>query len=605
MHLPGKTVHITPKSMAVLQCLAEARGDVVPRNDILDKVWPGAAVTDDVLTQCIVELRKAFDDSANDPQFIETIPRKGFRLVAPVADFEEEPAARRPFRAIIAAALIIAIIAIPVTAYFYHARQVPPDVPKTIAVLPFTDLSLGSDRGVFADGLTEELINHLMQLDGLAVTGRASSFAFKERGEDLQSIGERLSVRYLLDGSIRRVDDELRVTAKLVNVGSGVLEWSDTYPVGVDDPFAVQERIAEAVVTTLSVGLGVGGIATMEGGTRDIKAYEAYLAGEVVFRGSSAPNVFRAVDYFEEAVGLDPNFALAWVRLAEVLNWAANEWTPESERVQFRERRDQAMSRALSLAPDYIEALTTLASFHIFEHNYMEARLILDDVHARYPGPDIPYSFTFLDLSLKMGSIAGTLEALESLRRRDPLNPQLPNFVAQLYLLWDQPEDALAELERAVETGRLSPGMIEVTLTAALATGRREAIARALERIRDYTVASRGVNRRTPQDVLLELLDDREALHEYIAGAQSLNLGHNVDFFLTMWAAYLEDDEMALVTLRRNPDAWAYWHPLLKQVRKTEDFKQILIDDGVVDYWREFGWGNFCRPTDGDDFECE
>ena len=258
IHLPGKTVHITPKSMAVLQCLADARGRVVSRNDILDRVWPGAAVTDDVLTQCIVELRKAFNDSANDPQYIETIPRKGLRVVAPVSEREEKPAARRPFRAIVAAVLAVAIIGIASTVYFYQARQARLDVPTTIAVLPFTDLSSEGDQGVFADGLTEELINHLAQLDGLAVIGRASSFALKERGKDLQSVAEQLAVSYVLDGSVRRVDGELKVTAKLTNIDNGLLEWSDTYEPRLENLFEVQTQIAEAVAAVLSAGLGFG-----------------------------------------------------------------------------------------------------------------------------------------------------------------------------------------------------------------------------------------------------------------------------------------------------------------------------------------------------------
>lgn len=599
MDLPGKSVHVTPKAMAVLQCLADARGRVVPRNDILDNIWPGAAVTDDVLTQCIVELRKAFDDSAQDPRFIETIPKKGFRLVAPVSDIERASRNVRLLKALAATAVVLVMIGIAAGLYVSQSDKLTPPTPKTIAVLPFTDLSPGGAPSFFSDGLTEELIDHLAQLDGLAVTGLATSFALKGRTDDLRPIAEELSVNYLLEGSVRQVGDELRITATLTSVESGLLEWSGAYERSVADIFDVQREIAEAVAETLSIGLGVGKLAAIEGGTDNIAAYEAYMAGNAAFTGLRS-DPLRAIPHFERATELDPDFALAWVGLAEALKVANFDAAP-SKHPNLPDRRDQAIARAFQLAPDSERVLVEFASIKIIRGEFREARRIFDDLHANYEGRDIPYSIPFLDLSLKMANMRDTQRALEALRVRDPLHPLLPIFLGHYYVLGGRTDEALAERERCYQQGCGSAGRIADTLHIALVSGRREEIEKWLHRSNE-TMTDRYLYTTTFADVLLENLDDREATLEFLRYLQTTNPGF--DHLVVHWAAYLGDEETALVSLQRTPEPWFMWSPLLERIRKTGAFKQILIDSGIVDYWNEFGWGAFCRPTDGDDFEC-
>ena len=593
IHLPEKTVHITPKSMAVLQCLADARGDVVSRNDILDTVWPGAAVTDDVLTQCVVELRKAFDDSANDPQYIETIPRKGFRLVAPVSALDEEPATRYPFRAIVAAVLAVALIGAGSIVYFYQIRQAPPEGPTTIAVLPFTDLSPGGDHGFFTDGLTEQLIEQLTQLGGLEVTGEALSSAFEERGEDLQKIGRQLGVEYLVDGSVREVDEELRVTAKLTNVDSGLLEWSDTYPAAADDELLeVQRRVAGAVADIVGVGLGVSEIATMVGGTSNINAYEAFLAGEAAF-DIRAPDHFEAIKHYEQAVEADPEYAIAWARLAKALSLASG-----FGHLRLEERKEHAIATALRLAPDSEKVLDTDAQLKVFQGKYREARLRFDEIHARYEGREIPYSESYFDFSMKMGRLGDALLSIYSIQRHDYPNPVNPVLLNQFFLIVDQVDRALEEAEQKYQEGYRGalPG---TAVPIALASGRVEEIEKWLQRV--HLLQERhNLYPMTSSELLLENLRDEDALRE-IFKLRGPVFG---DYWLSQWAVYVGDDELALEVLQRSPMPWVFWSPIFKDIRKTDEFKQILIDIGLVEYWREFGWGHYCRPTDGDDFEC-
>ena len=344
----------------------------------------------------------------------------------------------------------------------------------------------------------------------------------------------------------------------------------------------------------------MGEIATIEGGTRNIRAYEAYLAGNAAYIGMK-PDPIEAVRHYERAVELDPNYAIAWAQLAEACHVSFMDYG-HIEALRLPERRDQAISKALSLAPESARVLTVLAQLHIWQYDYREARILLDRLHLRYDGREIPYSFAWLDLSLKMGRYWDSLRAIESIRRRDPLNPLIPNSLGQFYLMTDRADDALAERERAFQSGNRTPYLAGTTVPIALATGRRDEIEKWLKRTHD-TLKEENLFPQTLPEALLDNLDDREALLEGMARLQSAWVEN--DFQVIHWAAYLGDDEMALRSLQRTPDPWIFWNPLLKRIRKTEEFKQILIDEGFVDYWREFGWGDFCKPTVGDDFECK
>jgi TolB-like protein/DNA-binding winged helix-turn-helix (wHTH) protein len=603
IHQPSKTVRITPKSMAVLLALARADGAVVSRNALLDEVWPGAAVTDDVLTHCIVELRKAFDDSAQDPRFIETIPKKGIRLVAQVARIEKEAASKRLGRGF--AVAIIAVILTGIVVVWSLRQERPPSLPPvegtTLAVLPFSDLSPGGEHELFADGLTDELIARLTLLEGLHITGRASSFHFKGRGEDVRSVGEELDVSHVLDGSVRRLGDELKVTARLTDVETGFHVWTESYERRIEDRLEVQEQVAEAVAEALSVGLGVGDLANIVGGTSNVAAYEEYLAGDAASIGAN-PDTIVAIAHFERATELDPGYALAWARLAEEYHIATWNWGG-GEPYRFGERRDQAIAMALSLAPESPQVVAVSAQLKIQKGQYREARLLLDDLHRRFGDRDVRTAIVYVDLSLKIGHLGDAYWALSNILRRDPLNPMIPNYLSHLYLLQGRPDDGLAEIERGIQNDMQSLGLLHVAPPMALATGRRDMIEKWLKKLIEW-LDEEWLDVYTFEDAILERLDDRDALLEFLAGIQSTASGVSIDMKIATWAAYLGDDEMALRSLDRAKDPWVFWSPVLKRVRQTDEFKRILVDTGIVDYWREFGWGSFCKPTEGDDFEC-
>jgi TolB-like protein len=459
-------------------------------------------------------------------------------------------------------------------------------------------MSPEGDQGFFANGLTEELIHTLDLLDGLAVVGRDLSIALKNRGDDLHSIGRQLGVSYLLDGSIRQVGGESRVVAKLSNVQSGLIVWSDAYVAEFEDLFAVQERIAEAVSTALSIELRVGNLAEIDGGTDDIHAYQEYrlARAEHVALESDA---FKVIHHYERATELDPDFALAWAGLAEACHVAS--WSRmRGEGERLTERRDTAISKALSLAPRSAEVLKIKAQLDIWQGRFRDARLSLEKLHSRDTGRGIRYSMVDLDLFLKTGRLRDALLAISAIKRRDPLNPWLPLSESQMYFITGRTDDALAVRERLFHAGKGGVNLANVTVPVALSSGRREEIEKWLRRADDIARPN-NLGYRTIWQSLLETFDDRDALLELLRSQQSRGFFDN---FAPLFAAWLGEDEMALESMRRYPDPWFMWSPLYERLRKTDEFKQIVIDLELVDYWNEFGWGDFCKPTVGDEFEC-
>jgi len=219
----GKTVRLEPKVMGVLLCLAERPGETHSKEQLFRAVWPNTVVTEDVLKRSIAELRRAFDDDARNPHVIETISKRGYRLIAAVSTSAE---------AIIPA---------------QHG------VNDSIAVLPFMNMSANPENEHFADGITEEIIDALAQIQELQVVSRSSAFCFKGKHVDLRTVGKQLNVRTVLEGSVRRADNRLRITAQLVNTADGYHVWSERYDREIEDVFAIQEEIARAIAQRLKL----------------------------------------------------------------------------------------------------------------------------------------------------------------------------------------------------------------------------------------------------------------------------------------------------------------------------------------------------------------
>jgi TolB-like protein len=218
-----REVRLTPKASAVLKVLLTRAGSPVLKEDLFASVWRGTVVSDDALTSCIQELRKALADNPRRPRYIETRHRRGYRFVAPLAD-ASTATTNAPVEGL---------------------------DPLAIAVLPFVDMSPARDQAYLCEGLAEELINALTHLDGLRVASRTASFQFRGAGADIRAVGRQLGVGSLVEGSVRKADDRLRVTVQLVEVATGYHCWSRRFDGNLDNVFAIQDEIAASVAASL------------------------------------------------------------------------------------------------------------------------------------------------------------------------------------------------------------------------------------------------------------------------------------------------------------------------------------------------------------------
>lgn len=338
--LDGAPVPLGGKAFALLRVLMERPRTLVTKEELFDRVWPGVAVSESVLTTAVKEARRAIGDNARAPNFIETVHRRGYRFLLDVAERDSafEPAAesiatklqaRRWIGALAAAVLLVAAASL-----FFGlrpsqggpaSRSAIAAHPKSIAVLPFEDLSAGSDQGWFAAGLTEEILNSLARTPDLHVAARTSTRAIAPA--DVRDIGRRLNVAHILEGSVRRDRDRVRVTAQLIRASDGFHLWSSNYDRPASDVVSIQEDIAVAIGRALKTVMSPEALRAMASlGTRSPEAYDEYLKGlahEQHGLVTGADEDTRlAFEAYERARSIDPAFALAQWKSAQA--WFGN-----------------------------------------------------------------------------------------------------------------------------------------------------------------------------------------------------------------------------------------------------------------------------------------
>jgi TolB-like protein/DNA-binding winged helix-turn-helix (wHTH) protein/Flp pilus assembly protein TadD len=334
-----ETHKLEPRAMALLMCLTNSAGEVVSVDRLLTEVWAGVVVGSASVYQAVSQLRKVLGDVDLNPTYIATVPRKGYRLIASVQraaaslDTPEppvklgRPATSRRVWFVAGAFVILGSVA----AYLLmdkgrhsgHETSVTGVVvsDKSIAVLPFVDMSEKKDQEYFSDGLAEELIEQLGNTRGLKVIARTSSFSFKGKSDDIPTIASKLNVANVLEGSVRRSGNHLRISTQLIRADSGQSLWSETFDREFKDVFAIQDEIATAVVLALKLKLAGGQAAAGAHGTTSPEAYNAYLLGRNLYIQSayiqSIETGYRqAIEAYQKAINLDPHYADAYAELA-------------------------------------------------------------------------------------------------------------------------------------------------------------------------------------------------------------------------------------------------------------------------------------------------
>jgi adenylate cyclase len=418
----GASIKLEPRAMDVLVYLATAPNPVTSADELLREVWRGRVFDDGVVYKKINQLRQALGDDGRGGRVIETIPKRGYRLVAAVtvenAESQDKPA---------------------------HSTT-----EATIAVLPFVSID-GPEHEYFADGLTEELLNRLAALPQLRVSARTSSFYFKGKDVPLGTIGRLLNVRYVVNGSVRHSGDVLRITVRLDDATNGNNVWSDRFERTRREVFALQDEIVLAVVDRLELTLRVETRAALtHRSTSSAAAQDLYYRAKYLTEGFKLSDVDSAIGCYERAIALDPEYALACVGLAETLRVRGQVGEVHPADPAWQRARD-LVRKAIELDPNNADAHALHGTLLLLRHDWTGADRALR--HAEQLDPD---GLNVLQGQFLYYCCGGwpperMLDYTRRLARVHPLNP----YAAQLHgiahwHLYDF-DTALREFDRLLE----------------------------------------------------------------------------------------------------------------------------------------------------------
>ncbi len=500
----NRDIKLRPKSFEVLRYLVERPGLLISRDELLDAIWGQTIVTEDAVTQCLRDIRRALRDRSQTT--IRTVPRRGYIFELPVtkhggpvkesdAPSNGRPASRRPRWPLAAALALLLGVAAGWWGFEDRGVEIPAtDVPYTVAVLPFLDMSPEQDQGYFADGISEEILNLLAWIPELRVIARTSSFSFKDRNVDIDTIADQLHVTHVLEGSVRRSGMQVRITAQLIDASDSTHVWSQTYDreLTAANLFHIQSEIGRAVTSQLKMALTEEQeqrLAVVP--TDNMEAYTAYLIGRQRLADRKVKELGEAATQFAKAIELDPNFAGAYSGLADACSLYfgysggyAHEDCPAPSGESYRATVGQLARKAVELDEGLGEAWISLGVSLAGEAAAMDnegapatARVAkLKEAHAAFErgislNPShvqghLWYAMSLANRVLYGDTWAGWLEAWkqdawQSVIKRgleiDPLSIPLHNSLAE-YPMWARTEEeALAHARRTIEIAPDSP----------------------------------------------------------------------------------------------------------------------------------------------------
>jgi len=359
---------------------------------------------------------------------------------------------------IVAASLIILLCAAGFFIYktFFAGKAEPGSNNQSIAVLPFLDMSEAKDQEYFSDGMSEELLNLLSKIQGLKVISRTSSFSFKGKILDVRKIGENLGVTNILEGSVRKSGNKIRITAQLIKVSDGVHQWSETYDRELKDVFALQDEISKMIVDILKIKLSDKQASRLAGSfTKNTEAYEDYLKGRYHWNTRTDEGIKKAIGYFEDAIKKDSNYAAAYSGLADTYLTLY-----DYELMSFDEstsKAKEAAHRALKINENLAEAHNSLAHIDLHEWKWKSA----EDGFRKAIALDQSYVLAHHWFALCLTAIGKTNEAvtqMEKARELDPLSTRINADLGMAYLSAGRYDEAIAQEKKTLELNPRSAG---------------------------------------------------------------------------------------------------------------------------------------------------
>ena len=515
----GAEVHLAKRPFDVLLFLIQNRERVVSREELLNRFWDGHEVYDDALRKCVGAIRTALDDLGKSPRFIETRRGSGFRFIGavseapaladrpsqlPVANYKLENQEAQTKnngerrisqfapknRKLLLAVLAIVLISLAALGFFAHRRQVKSVEPKTlsevvsarrsIAVLPLKNLTGDAANDYLSDGITESLINELSRIQSLKVISRSSVFQFKNKEAPAQEIGEKLGVETILEGGLRESGEQLRVEVRLVNTKDGSVRWaSDSEQRRLPDIFAIQDRITCQIVTELKVKL-CSETAPASRTTQNLKAYQLYLQGLYQRNQVTKDNLEKAVGFYEEALRVEPNYALAHDGLAEVyMVMEFDSLVPPgtaASKAELHAQKALELDGSLAGPSIVLGAVRTMQNYDLQtrESYYQQALL-------KNPNHRTAHLWLANNFSVQRKFEEAEREILH-VQELDPLSFSVRMHLSELYYYWRKPDKSIEQAELMLAASPENKGIYSFLAKAYAEKGEFDKAFAALEK---------------------------------------------------------------------------------------------------------------------------
>ncbi len=482
------------------------------------------------------------------------------------------------------------------------AATVPTVEQQSVAVLPFANMSDAAGSEYFSDGLAEEILNALAQIPGLRVPSRTSSFSFRGKQSDLREVADALRVAHVLEGSVRRDGQRIRVTAQLIDARTDSHLWSKTWDRQLEDVFTVQQEIAQEIAGSLKVQFAGGG-GPRGVGTQDVEAYEHYLQGRHLWRQRGEGPLRESIEQFEAAIRLDPRFARAHSALAASTAVLVSYTGPEVPAEPFLNAAQTHAQRALGLDPSLAEAHSVLAS--VLEERWQWRAA--DAEHRRAIALDPSDSTAQQWYSEFLGRMGRHRESETYCQRAltlDPLSPVINLSCGLAALAARLDVTGALELARRAESLGMSFRGRAAQLLIHLSVG-------------DVRQARALADEGSIEAAVLDAIIDPATRPQALARLESAPPGsRRVDFYLQSQTApyiYLGEIDRAHAAARRSIDDRSMFpadflspdaSPHFVRFRADPRFQQLVRDAGLLDYWRAVAWPDLCRPK-GDGIECD
>ena len=492
----GQPVTLPPKDLETLVVLVERAGHIVEKEELLQRVWPGVFVEEGNLATRVFNLRHSLGEAPDGRQYIETVPRRGYRFVFPVQSDDELPpqpgvahrvasaGAGLPNKRAIwmwssALILVLGVAGILAAHHFWATRNVPAQ-KVMLAVLPFANLSGDAHEDYFADGLTEEMITQLGQFQPakLGVIARTSTVRYKDTKETAAQIGRELGVGYLLEGSVRRGGERLRITAQLIQVAEQTHLWAETYERPLTDVLNIQREIAEKITHSLSIQL-----LPMEGSSSassrvNWESYDKYLLGLHELGQGTRGSVNKAIQYFQEGIAKDPQDARLYAALAGAYNAATTYYSSPSD---VMPRAKEAALRAVEFDPNLASGHVRLGYVRLFfdwdwpaaEKEYRRAL----DINPSSPEAQLGYANY-------LGTLGRFEEALSRVQQAylfDPLAFESRNEALWIYYFSGRMPETVAQCQKTSELEPAAAPPYAILAMAYAQMGQRQETLRAAE----------------------------------------------------------------------------------------------------------------------------